>query len=47
MRKISKAFREIFLGSGNKLFLGKNEVSNDELMKKFIGKKKSLPFLIF
>ena len=32
-------FREIILTSGTKIFLGKDSKSNDELMKKFSGKK--------
>jgi len=39
MKKRPRTFREIKLGSGKKILLGKNEDSNDELMKKFKGKE--------
>lgn len=32
-------FRELKLKSGNKIFLGKDSKTNDELMKKFLGKE--------
>lgn len=33
------SFRELILSSGTKIFLGKDEKSNDELMKKYEGKE--------
>src|SRR3990167_2720761 len=35
-------FREIFIASGAKFLLGKDAESNDELMKKFKGKKNTI-----
>ena len=35
-------FREIELESGSKIILGKDEESNDELMKKYKGKKNTI-----
>tara|TARA_Y100000296_G_C5109832_1_gene224562 strand:+ start:533 stop:928 length:396 start_codon:yes stop_codon:yes gene_type:complete len=40
MKKIK--FRKFELESGNKILLGKNEKSNDELMKKFKGKENTI-----
>lgn len=42
MAKKKTKFREITLESGTKILLGKDENSNDELMKEFKGKKNSI-----
>ncbi len=42
MKKRPTTPKEITLKSGNKIFLGRNEASNDELMKKFKGKENTI-----